>query len=61
MRDKKRINLMLNEIAELWENNCPDWRFGQLISNIFDNNDLFFIDDDTFMEVVKNFFNKNKK
>ena len=34
MRDKKRIKEFCNDLADIWENNCPDWRFGQLMSNV---------------------------
>lgn len=48
MRDPKRIELFCTELAEIWEKNCPDWRFGQLISNVFGvmDNDIFFPEED---------------
>lgn len=59
-RDKKRIRIFLNEIAELWENECPDWRFGQLIINVFSefNKDPFFYEEDEMLEEFKKYFNK---
>lgn len=35
MRDPKRIKEFCNQLAEVWEKNYPDWRFGQLICNVF--------------------------
>ena len=35
MRDKKRIKNFCDELATIWESKCPDWRFGQMICNIF--------------------------
>ena len=35
MRDKKRIKKFCDELATIWENKCPDFRFGQMICNIF--------------------------
>ena len=57
MRDPKRIKPLLMEIEKQWER-FPDWRFGQLIENIkrfYDINDLFYIEDDKMLELIKNF------
>lgn len=35
MRDPERIEPFMQEIGKLWKENCPDWRFGQLIENVF--------------------------
>ena len=35
MRDPERIEPFMTEIGKLWKENCPDWRFGQLIENVF--------------------------
>ena len=34
MRDKNRIRKFCNELALIWEQECPDWRFGQLMMNV---------------------------
>lgn len=54
MRDKARIKVLLNELEELW-NKTPDYRFGQLISNLDFNKtvDIFFIEDYEWIEVIK--------
>ena len=57
MRDPKRITPLLIELEKQWER-FPDWRFGQLIENIkrfYDINDLFYIEDDKMLELIKNF------
>ena len=51
------------EIEKQWER-FPDWRFGQLIENIkrfYDINDLFYIEDDKMLELIKNFMTEKEK
>jgi hypothetical protein len=56
MRDKKRIPILLKELEKLW-NKYPDFRFGQLIVNIFSTQDeykdAFFPEDDKWLEWIK--------
>lgn len=62
MRDDKRIFPFMNEIATLWQTSFPDWRFGQMM-NVFENwvrtnfsyKDLFYIEEDRFLELFKKF------
>lgn len=57
MRDIKRIEPFMNELTEIWRT-VPDWRFGQLIENfkrIAKVEDLFYIEDDKMLEVLKKF------
>lgn len=59
MRDINRIDKFCNELAEVWKiYECYDWRFLQLISNVFceQNKDIFFIEDDEAMSIIKNYF-----
>lgn len=61
MRDINRIKEFCDELAEIWETNCPDWRFGQLISNVFgqmrsEGKDCFFPEEKEMMEYFKNYF-----
>lgn len=52
MRNPERIKEFCNELAEIWEANVPQWRFGQLICNVFGtlNEDPFFLEEDRLME-----------
>ena len=61
MRKVERIKPFMEEITKLWEENCPDWRFGQLIINVFGDwdRDPFFPEEDEILERFKSFFNKN--
>lgn len=63
MRDQKRITPLLTELSEQWKK-FPDWRFGQLIENIkrfYGVDDLFFIEDDKMLELIKDFMTKKEK
>ena len=63
MRDKKRIKKFCDELATIWENKCPDYRFGQMICNIFgdmvasERRDPFFPEEDEMISYIKNYFN----
>lgn len=65
MRDPDRIEPFLNELGEIWKINCPDWRFGQLISNVFDDanfgEDPFYFEEDEMLERIKEYFGKEDK
>jgi len=54
MRNIKRIEPFLKELGKLWKEQCPNWRFGQLMSNVLNSfdRDPFFIEED---EMIKKF------
>lgn len=60
MRDKNRIPLVLKEVERIW-NKYPDTRFMQLIDSLKHeyssknetNFDLFYLEDDKFLEWLK--------
>lgn len=59
MRDINRIRKFCNELADIWESECPDWRFGQLIVNVMRRNqiaDPFYIEEDKMMEMIRSYF-----
>lgn len=61
MRDPKRIDEFCNELARMWHK-VPDWRFGQLISNVLGDyqaetkRDIFFPEDDELLYFFKRYF-----
>jgi hypothetical protein len=59
VRDKKRIKPFMNELAEIWETQCPDWRFGQLLSNVLNSlqRDPFFYEEEEMLKEFKKYFN----
>lgn len=56
-RNKDRIRPFLEKIAEHWEK-VPDWRFGQLISNVYGagGRDPFFYEEEDTEELFDKFF-----
>lgn len=57
MRDPNRIKLFIKELENVWNKN-PDLRFYQLISAITEGKDLFYMEDEDFLELIKNFGGK---
>lgn len=62
MRDAKRIRRFVICLQAAWEL-IPDWRFGQLISNIFgqmkgEGKDPFFVEDDSMIEYIEKYIEK---
>lgn len=65
MRDIKRIRKFCNELADIWGENCPQWRFGQLICNVFEQmaaegRDPFFPEEDEMIKYFRNYFNNEE-
>lgn len=62
MRDIKRIRKFCNRLAAVWEK-VPDWRFGQLMSNMLGDyvaqthKDIFFPEDDEMITFFERFMN----
>lgn len=63
MRDIKRIKPFLAKIEEYWLKN-QDLRFGQIVMNIVQsensNSTVYYIEDEAFLEKLKD-FQKDKK
>lgn len=63
MRDPKRIDRFCAKLAELWHM-VPDWRFGQLISNVLGayvdktKRDIFFPEDDEILAFFDEYFRR---
>ncbi len=58
MRDPNRIKPFLEEFEKLW-NEFPDWRFCQLVVNLF-GRDPFYLDDDVALEIIRKEKDKNE-
>jgi DNA segregation ATPase FtsK/SpoIIIE, S-DNA-T family len=54
-RDVERIKPLIEAVELLWQEN-PDWRFGQLITNIarpkHRNTEMFYLEDDVFLTKI---------
>lgn len=57
MRDPERIEPFLNKIEEIWKR-FPDLRFGQLIGNVIKDPALYYIEDDEFIEILKEYYSR---
>ena len=60
MRDPKRCEEFCKELAKIWSTEVPDWRFSQLIVNVFGacENDPWHWEDDKMMKHFKQYFKK---
>lgn len=61
MRNPNRIFDFCSKLAEIWHDNCPNWRFGQLMYNVFgqiasEGRDPFFPEEDEMLEYFENYF-----
>lgn len=63
-RDPNIIYKFCNRLATLWATYCPDWRFGQLINNVFFaryGDDPFYLEEDEAMYKIEQYFNVELK
>ena len=58
MRDPNRIDEFCKTLATIWKDNCPDWRFGQLVSNVYCSakRDPFFYEEDETIKLFEEYF-----
>ena len=57
MRPKKRIPPILKEIEKIWKQH-PDLRLGQLLLNIVGESILYFMEDETLVDIIKKGYEK---
>ena len=55
MRDPNRIKPILERLEKQWLK-VPDWRLGQLISNVIGGADTFYIEDENLIDGIENYF-----
>ena len=55
MRDPHRLNNFYNELRAIHKTYVPDWRFGQMMSNIF-HEDIFYMEEDEILKRIKKYF-----
>lgn len=58
MRDPDRIDAFCKELAKIWKSKVPDWRFGQLVSNVYGEGkrDPFFYEEEDTLKLFRQFF-----
>lgn len=59
MRYAGRIKIICEKLENIWQE-LPDWRLSQLMSNVLASKDCFYMEDDEFIEYIKNYI-KNIK
>lgn len=52
MRDPNRIEKVLSDIAQIWHTR-PDLRLGQLIGNVLEGTNLYYVEDDGLVNALK--------
>lgn len=55
MRDPKRIDVILQEISNIWHK-YPDMRLGQLIGNVLEGPSLYYVEDDSLVKALKDMY-----
>ena len=55
MRDPKRIDVILQEISDIWHK-YPDMRLGQLIGNVLEGPSLYYVEDDSLGKALKDMY-----
>ena len=62
MRDVNRIKPFLERIEEIWKK-YPDLRFGQLINNVFGEQQVLFyyLEDFEIIEIIEEFYKQMEK
>ena len=60
MRDAKRIDVILQEISNIWHK-YPDMRLGQLIGNVLEGTALYYVEDDGLVNALKDMYNGDKE
>ena len=60
MRDPKRIDVILQEISNIWHK-YPDMRLGQLIGNVLEGVGLYYVEDDGLVNALKDTYEGAKE
>lgn len=65
IRNPDRIDKFCNELAKIWHK-VPDWRFGQLMSNVLgamqsEGRDIFFPEEDEMLKFFQDYFKEANK
>ena len=60
MRDPDRIDGVLAAVGDVWKQ-YPDLRLGQLLSNVYHDPALYYVEDDKLVEEVQNYYDELTK
>jgi uncharacterized protein YihD (DUF1040 family) len=54
MRDPKRIDEVINRVKRAWKT-YPDLRLGQLLLNVADDKNLYYLEDDELVFLMEDY------
>ena len=60
-RNPNRLYFFYDELRRIHMTYVPDWRFGQMMSNIFGTHDIFYLEEDEILKQIKQYFGEEKK
>ena len=60
MRDPNRLYSFYDELRKLHMTYVPDWRFGQMIMNVFCTMDIFYMEDDEILRHIREYFERRQ-
>jgi len=55
MRNPNRISVVLSRLQAVWKK-YPDLRLGQLITNVFRSDSLYYLEDDRLIDIIEEFY-----
>ena len=55
-RNPNRLYPFYDELRRIHMTYVPDWRFGQMMVNIFGTQDIFYLEEDDVLKRVKQYF-----
>ena len=61
MRDPNRLYSFYDELRKLHMTYVPDWRFGQMMMNVFRTTDIFYMEEDEILRHVREYFERRSK
>lgn len=56
MRNPDRLDNFYDELCKIHKKYVPDWRFGQMMINIFGSEDIFYLEEDEVIERINRYF-----
>lgn len=56
MRNPNRLYNFYDELKRIHMTHVPDWRFGQMLVNIFGEKDIFYYEEDIILKNIKYYF-----
>jgi len=57
MKDPQKIDKFLEEFGRIWKEQCPNWNFGQIVSNLIrEYGDLTNTNEEVMLVKIKDYF-----